>query len=669
MSRRALSILVTLMLALAPAAAAASFVSYGNDQIYIGASGYPYEVGADRRYIPVRIAASIYRDEENFYFAQESGYSEMTLKFAYQTQRGTMASSTVAQVLFEPVYCNYDGVIYYVDASRPNAVMAFNPQTMRKTVAYRSSYDIEALVNSVNGLLVGQDGDFELYDAGLKRLYSIYYDPSESSIRVFDDCHTQITADGALYVLQVGEDEPEYISSGVTAAWRYDDYIYYLRDYSSSARIYRFNLDDGRSSTIARIYENLAPTLVAMDGAIYLSTDEGEILRYDIESKYTATVVYVDDGNVRLEPVDDYVIVYDGYSGEYIDIIDASEPVVVYETVQYGSRGDVVVRLQEKLRELGYLTSSADGIFGTGTQRAVRLLQFDMGYDDTGIATVEFQREIFESGAPEYNRYVSLRYGSSGIRVEELNERLRELYYAKHDQLTDYDEDTSEAVERFQRQMGYRENGDVITATQLRSLLSSSAPECDEYYTLSRYDDAPVVKRLNRRLRTLGYLSASHVNEKYSTYTVKAVKKFQEMVYFTPDGVADPDTQYELFSEFAPTPSPKPTPTPTPEPTYEPFPDPTPEPYEPVQVVKESIINTMRTWMKNNLGGSYPKDYAVFTLQSRLTELGYMYDEEINSVYDAATQSAVRQFQRDNGLNDNGNANKKTLAAMFLNEF
>lgn len=52
---------------------------------------------------------------------------------------------------------------------------------------------------------------------------------------------------------------------------------------------------------------------------------------------------------------------------------------------QYGSRGEEVTRIQQKLNELGYNVGSADGIFGTGTKNAVLQFQKDNGLTADGI--------------------------------------------------------------------------------------------------------------------------------------------------------------------------------------------------------------------------------------------------------------------------------------------
>ena len=71
-----------------------------------------------------------------------------------------------------------------------------------------------------------------------------------------------------------------------------------------------------------------------------------------------------------------------------IEITPTPAPVAqtTYRTLRKGDQGPDVVTMQKALAELGYLTSAADGNFGTGTQTAVKAFQKDSGLDDDGIA-------------------------------------------------------------------------------------------------------------------------------------------------------------------------------------------------------------------------------------------------------------------------------------------
>lgn len=57
-----------------------------------------------------------------------------------------------------------------------------------------------------------------------------------------------------------------------------------------------------------------------------------------------------------------------------------------HATLRFGSRGDEVKTLQEKLKSLGYYTGSIDGIFGAKTQSAVKNFQKAQNLKADGIA-------------------------------------------------------------------------------------------------------------------------------------------------------------------------------------------------------------------------------------------------------------------------------------------
>ena len=67
-------------------------------------------------------------------------------------------------------------------------------------------------------------------------------------------------------------------------------------------------------------------------------------------------------------------------------LISAMLPAAVLaENLRYGSRGDKVKQLQQKLKRWGYYTGSIDGIFGSGTQAAVKNFQKKNGLTADGI--------------------------------------------------------------------------------------------------------------------------------------------------------------------------------------------------------------------------------------------------------------------------------------------
>ena len=72
---------------------------------------------------------------------------------------------------------------------------------------------------------------------------------------------------------------------------------------------------------------------------------------------------------------------------------------VSYTTLKKGANGPSVVRMQEALIALGYLSGAADGDFGTGTQNAVVQFQAVNGLSADGIAGNQTLTLLYSGGA------------------------------------------------------------------------------------------------------------------------------------------------------------------------------------------------------------------------------------------------------------------------------
>ena len=72
----------------------------------------------------------------------------------------------------------------------------------------------------------------------------------------------------------------------------------------------------------------------------------------------------------------------------------------IYQTLQTGSTGDEVKKLQSSLKSAGYDVgeAGADGIYGPATERAVRKYQTDKGLKVDGIAGEQTQGSLLGSG-------------------------------------------------------------------------------------------------------------------------------------------------------------------------------------------------------------------------------------------------------------------------------
>lgn len=78
----------------------------------------------------------------------------------------------------------------------------------------------------------------------------------------------------------------------------------------------------------------------------------------------------------------------------------------VYPTVRKGDRGDLVMIIQQRLINLGYLTGRADGDFGSRTQQALKDYQAVQGLEEDGIAGPKTMIHLFDgSSVPQATVY------------------------------------------------------------------------------------------------------------------------------------------------------------------------------------------------------------------------------------------------------------------------
>lgn len=139
------------------------------------------------------------------------------------------------------------------------------------------------------------------------------------------------------------------------------------------------------------------------------------------------------------------------------------------------------------------------------------------------------------------------------------------------------------------------------------------------------------VKQLQQRLKDLGYYSGD-VDGQYGTSTQTAVTAFQAQHGLKADGVAGEQTLAILYSESAQTFVPTPTPSATP------------------------------AMLSSGSSGD-----EVKALQSRLQQLGF-YSGVLDGDYGKGTRAAVKLFQAQHGLDDDGIAGQKTLEMLYSND-
>ena len=314
-------------------------------------------------------------------------------------------------------------------------------------------------------------------------------------------------------------------------------------------------------------------------------------------------------------------ITADGVAGSatITALFSASAPRKADGTLKRGDRGDAVVTLQKRLRELGYLTDTADGIFGDTTEEAIKKFQKVVGLAADGVAGATTQAKLNASNAPE-NTAVILRQGSSGAAVKSLQKRLIELGYLGGSADGNFGTGTKSALMDFQSAAGLKVTGVADVDTQ-EALEASDAPEKGGV-TLTQGMSGDAVKRLQNRLIELGYMTGT-ADGNFGASTKTAVAAFQRKAGLDADGIAGPTTLAVLYDADAP-----------------------------------SATPTDDTLEQGDSGD------AVKALQKRLIELGYM-NGTADGDFGSATKAAVKLFQKQAGLTVDGVAGPGTQSALF----
>ena len=266
----------------------------------------------------------------------------------------------------------------------------------------------------------------------------------------------------------------------------------------------------------------------------------------------------------------------DGQAGEKTleAIASAVKAVSNAGTLKKGSRGDAVRALQQKLIALGYLSGSADGIFGDSTTKAVVAFQTAKSLTADGVAgsaTMAALNSAYQGGttsggtvtAPadiskdqitilpgeQPAAYPTIKYGAEGDAVERLQTRLKELGYFDGTVGGNFGTITRSAVMAFQAAANLTADG-IVGSDTWTALYASNAPAAPSS-TLKPGDKNDSVKALQTRLIELGYLTGSADGE-FGDNTRAAVRAFQTAASLTADGIAGPQTLTALYASSAP---------------------------------------------------------------------------------------------------------------------
>ena len=168
---------------------------------------------------------------------------------------------------------------------------------------------------------------------------------------------------------------------------------------------------------------------------------------------------------------------------------------------QKGSSGDSVEKLQQALKIKGYYTGAVDGLYGSGTEGAVKAYQKAVGISQTGKADYATIMKLFGSvltttvaNDPQMKGITKIseitvpatsKKGDSGKNVLALQQALKIKGYYTAPIDSKYGEKTVEAVKAFQKSKGLAQDG-VAGNTTIKALFGKNA--ANHTYTTERLD-------------------------------------------------------------------------------------------------------------------------------------------------------------------------------------
>lgn len=246
----------------------------------------------------------------------------------------------------------------------------------------------------------------------------------------------------------------------------------------------------------------------------------------------------------------------------------------------------------------------------------------------------------------------TLRLGSRGTAVLQLQQALNALGYDTNGADGKFGKGTEQAVKAYQQANGLTADGKagVKTLAQLYSGSSvsgsTSGTASSEIYTaknpntLQSGDSGSKVTQLQNALKLLGFYTGG-VDGKFGSGTKKAVMQFQRANGLTADGLAGTKTQTLLYAQ-----------------------------------VNNGISGGSSSSGSSSSGTSsgtsgftrtLRKGYTgadVTAVQQKLKALGF-YSGSIDGVYGTGSIAAVKKFQQQNGLTADGLVGSRTYAALM----
>lgn len=219
----------------------------------------------------------------------------------------------------------------------------------------------------------------------------------------------------------------------------------------------------------------------------------------------------------------------------------------------------------------------------------------------------------------------TLRIGSKGADVLDVQNKLVAAGFLEQAYATGFfGPNTEKAVKEYQEANGIKTTG-VVAELTIDAMYSKNT--LDTSLVLKKGDENTNVKKLQRALCSLGFLSENHVTGNFGELTENAVLRFQGAYGISQTGTAATKTLEKINS-----------------------------------LVDITKIDSTRVYRAGD------EDAGVKALQQRLCDLGFLDSKYVTGYYGAITVSAVKRFQKANSLPQTGTVAELTVKAINSTE-
>jgi len=314
----------------------------------------------------------------------------------------------------------------------------------------------------------------------------------------------------------------------------------------------------------------------------------------------------------------------------------AEAPATAVTGLARGARGDAVRSVQQALVNQGVSVSGGvDGIFGAGTESALKKFQQQHGLASSGVVDDATALELGLASSP----LLGLTQGVRGDAVRTLQSKLVSAGIKVAGGVDGiFGPGTAAAVEQFQSKRGFSPTGTVDAATAAAladGSAEASAPTAaatSPLVGLKIGSRGEAVKTLQQTLVNAGFTVVGGADGIFGVLTANAVRSFQNANDLETNGEVDTATADVLATVAAPS---------------------DPDGHDPT---------TTSSPLLGLKYGSLGSD--VKALQQALIDAGVRVPGGADGVFGFSTQTALKTYQATNGLEQSGRVDEATANAL-----